>query len=68
MPRHWERIAQVTGHNFDVVSESFSLKNIMDASLLKYKEDIEVHILFCWHLKVSFVNWDSSLSESCIPT
>uniref|UniRef100_A0A8C8RI05 Dynein axonemal heavy chain 5 n=1 Tax=Pelusios castaneus TaxID=367368 RepID=A0A8C8RI05_9SAUR len=41
MPRHWERIAQVTGHNFDVVSESFSLKNIMDASLLKYKEDIE---------------------------
>uniref|UniRef100_A0A452H148 Dynein axonemal heavy chain 5 n=1 Tax=Gopherus agassizii TaxID=38772 RepID=A0A452H148_9SAUR len=41
MPRHWERIAQVTGHKFDVVSESFSLKNIMDASLLKYKEDIE---------------------------
>ncbi|XP_067147242.1 dynein axonemal heavy chain 5-like [Apteryx mantelli] len=39
--RHWERIAQVTGHHFDVHSENFSLKNIMDASLLKYKEDIE---------------------------
>ncbi|XP_051465193.1 dynein axonemal heavy chain 5-like [Apus apus] len=41
MSRHWERIAQVTGHQFDVDSENFSLKNIMDASLLKYKEDIE---------------------------
>ncbi|XP_032037004.1 dynein heavy chain 5, axonemal-like [Aythya fuligula] len=41
MPRHWERIAQVTGHHFDVDSENFSLKNIMDASLLKYKEDVE---------------------------
>ncbi|XP_025057270.1 dynein heavy chain 5, axonemal-like [Alligator sinensis] len=41
MPRHWERIAQVTGHIFDINSESFSLKNIMDACLLKYKEDIE---------------------------
>jgi len=47
MSRHWERIAQVTGHRFDVGSENFSLKNIMDASLLKYKEDIEVHVLFC---------------------
>uniref|UniRef100_A0A672TUF5 Dynein axonemal heavy chain 5 n=1 Tax=Strigops habroptila TaxID=2489341 RepID=A0A672TUF5_STRHB len=41
MSRHWERIAQVTGHHFDVDSENFSLKNIMDAPLLKYKEDIE---------------------------
>uniref|UniRef100_A0A8B9FAK4 Dynein heavy chain 5, axonemal n=1 Tax=Amazona collaria TaxID=241587 RepID=A0A8B9FAK4_9PSIT len=41
MSRHWERIAQVTGHHFNVDSENFSLKNIMDAPLLKYKEDIE---------------------------
>ncbi|XP_040552361.1 dynein axonemal heavy chain 5 isoform X2 [Gallus gallus] len=41
MSRHWERIAQVTGHHFEVDSENFSLKNIMDASLLKHKEDIE---------------------------
>ncbi|KAJ7420669.1 dynein heavy chain 5, axonemal-like protein [Willisornis vidua] len=39
--RHWGRIAQVTGHHFDVDSESFSLKSIVDAPLLKYKEDIE---------------------------
>lgn len=47
MSRHWGRIALVTGHHFDVDSENFSLKNIMDAPLLKYKEDIEVHVLFC---------------------
>ncbi|XP_027499866.1 dynein heavy chain 5, axonemal-like isoform X4 [Corapipo altera] len=41
LSRHWERIEQVTGHHFDVDSESFSLKNVMDAPLLKYKEDIE---------------------------
>nr|XP_033786541.1 dynein heavy chain 5, axonemal-like [Geotrypetes seraphini] len=41
MSRHWERITQLTGHTFDIESESFSLKNIMEASLLKYKEDIE---------------------------
>ncbi|XP_051871749.1 dynein axonemal heavy chain 5 [Pristis pectinata] len=41
MSRHWERIAQVTGHTFDVESEQFSLKNITEAPLLKYKEDIE---------------------------
>lgn len=47
MSRHWERIAQVTGHHFEVDSENFSLKNITDASLLKHKEDIEVDLLFC---------------------
>ena len=43
--RHWERIAQVTGHTFDVESETFALRNIMEAPLLKYKEDIEVRII-----------------------
>ncbi|KAL2308160.1 hypothetical protein Nmel_001164 [Mimus melanotis] len=41
LSRHWEKIAQVTGHQFDVDSESFTLKNVMDAPLLKHKEDIE---------------------------
>ncbi|XP_073486924.1 dynein axonemal heavy chain 5-like [Aquarana catesbeiana] len=41
MKRHWDRISQLTGHSFDVESESFSLRNIMEASLLKNKEDIE---------------------------
>lgn len=65
MSRHWERIAQVTGHHFDVDSENFALKNIMDASLLKYKEDIEVHVLFCLFLMTNFVIWGSVLLESC---
>uniref|UniRef100_A0A8C0UY83 Dynein heavy chain 5, axonemal-like n=1 Tax=Cyanistes caeruleus TaxID=156563 RepID=A0A8C0UY83_CYACU len=41
LSRHWEKIAQVTGHHFDVDSENFTLKNVMDAPLLKHKEDIE---------------------------
>ncbi|XP_007895756.2 dynein axonemal heavy chain 5 [Callorhinchus milii] len=41
MARHWERIAQTTGCTFDVESDHFSLKNIMEAPLLKSKEDIE---------------------------
>ncbi|XP_043921456.1 dynein axonemal heavy chain 5-like [Protopterus annectens] len=39
--RHWQRISQLTGHSFDVESETFSLRNIMEAPLLKHKEDIE---------------------------
>ncbi|CAF0865917.1 unnamed protein product [Didymodactylos carnosus] len=40
-PRHWERIANLTGHKFDIESDNFLLKDIMAAPLLKYKEDIE---------------------------
>ncbi|XP_067841427.1 dynein axonemal heavy chain 8-like [Heptranchias perlo] len=40
-PRHWERISAVTGHKFNVTSELFSLKNVMDAPLLQFKDDIE---------------------------
>lgn len=46
MSRHWERIAQVTGHTFDVESEQFALKNLTEAPLLQYKEDIEVIHVF----------------------
>lgn len=41
MKRHWERISTLTGHSFDVQSESFQLRGIMEAPLLKLKEDIE---------------------------
>uniref|UniRef100_A0A8C4H2J0 Dynein heavy chain 5, axonemal n=1 Tax=Dicentrarchus labrax TaxID=13489 RepID=A0A8C4H2J0_DICLA len=41
LPRHWTRLSEMTGHSFQVESESFSLRNIMEAPLLKYKEDIE---------------------------
>uniref|UniRef100_A0AAX7SLG8 AAA+ ATPase domain-containing protein n=1 Tax=Astatotilapia calliptera TaxID=8154 RepID=A0AAX7SLG8_ASTCA len=39
--RHWDRIAQVTGHHFEVESSTFTLENIMEAPLLTYKDDIE---------------------------
>lgn len=40
-PRHWQRIVEVTNHVFDLESEGFCLKNILEAPLLKHKEDIE---------------------------
>lgn len=40
--RHWDRISETTGHHFDVESETFCLRNIMEAPILKNKEDIEV--------------------------
>jgi len=43
--RHWERISRITGHAFDVESDNFLLRNLMEAPLLKNKEDIEV--AFC---------------------
>lgn len=45
LPRHWTRLSELTGHSFQVESESFSLRNIMEAPLLKYKEDLEVSML-----------------------
>lgn len=42
MARHWKRITDLTAHNFDVENETFKLRNIMEAPLLKYKEEIEV--------------------------
>ncbi|XP_078108035.1 dynein axonemal heavy chain 5 isoform X1 [Sander vitreus] len=41
MSRHWKRITEVTGHAFEVESDTFKLRNIMEAPLLKYKEEIE---------------------------
>ncbi|XP_063344566.1 dynein axonemal heavy chain 5 isoform X2 [Pelmatolapia mariae] len=41
MARHWKRITEVTGHTFEVETDTFKLRNIMEAPLLKYKEEIE---------------------------
>ncbi|XP_068612434.1 dynein axonemal heavy chain 5 [Brachionichthys hirsutus] len=41
MTRHWKRITEVTGHAFEVENDTFKLRNIMEAPLLKYKEEIE---------------------------
>ena len=51
--RHWDRIAKVTGHTFDMESDNFALRNIMEAPLLTYKEDIEVilHQMLPYKLK-----------------
>ena len=40
--RHWQRLENLTGCKFDVDSESFLLRNVMEAPLLKFKDDIEV--------------------------
>lgn len=40
-PRHWQRLAALTNYNFDVESESFTLKNMLDAPLLESKDDVE---------------------------
>ena len=42
MERHWERIIALTGHSLDVGNETSKLRHIMEAPLLKYKEEIEV--------------------------
>ena len=44
--RHWERISVLTGHTFDFESDTFMLRNIMEAPLLQFKEDIEVRLLW----------------------
>ncbi|CAB3374843.1 Hypothetical predicted protein [Cloeon dipterum] len=40
-PRHWQRIMDSTKHNFELDSEGFCLKHILEAPLLECKEDIE---------------------------
>ena len=46
LERHWKRMEEVTSHSFDVESESFQLRNIMEAPLLQFREDIEVHFVY----------------------
>lgn len=40
-PRHWQRIMEVTKYTFEFDSDGFTLKHILEAPLLKHKEDIE---------------------------
>ncbi|TPP56023.1 Dynein heavy chain 5 axonemal [Fasciola gigantica] len=40
-PRHWQRLADLTHYNFNVESENFTLKNMLDAPLLDVKDDVE---------------------------
>ncbi|XP_036366495.1 dynein heavy chain 5, axonemal-like [Octopus sinensis] len=39
--RHWKRLTTVTGYQFEMKDDNLLLKNILEAPLLKYKEEIE---------------------------
>jgi dynein heavy chain len=39
--RHWKRIAATTGYTFDIESPTFTLRNVMEAPLLQFKDDVE---------------------------
>ncbi|KAL6445584.1 hypothetical protein ACFW04_000844 [Cataglyphis niger] len=39
--RHWERLSKLCHYFFDVESETFTLANVVQAPLLKYKDDVE---------------------------
>ncbi|XP_050311595.1 dynein axonemal heavy chain 8 [Anthonomus grandis grandis] len=39
--RHWKRLGNLTGYSFDVESPTFTLRSVMEAPLLKYKDDVE---------------------------
>ncbi|XP_075210479.1 dynein heavy chain 8, axonemal kl-3 [Lycorma delicatula] len=39
--RHWKRLEKLTGCVFDIESDMFTLKHVMDAPLLKFKDDVE---------------------------
>ncbi|KAK9298339.1 hypothetical protein QLX08_008257 [Tetragonisca angustula] len=39
--RHWERMSKLCKYFFDVESEAFTLANVMQAPLLKYKDEVE---------------------------
>lgn len=42
LPRHWQRLSDITGYTFEVDHGNFILKKVLEAPLLKNKEDIEV--------------------------
>lgn len=48
--RHWKRIEEVTKWSFDVDSDGFLLRHVMEAPLLTNMEDIEVW-LQCIHYR-----------------
>ncbi|KAL3286863.1 hypothetical protein HHI36_001351 [Cryptolaemus montrouzieri] len=39
--RHWKRLSDVCHYNFDVENPAFTLRGVMEAPLLQYKDDVE---------------------------
>ena len=54
--RHWKRIEEVTKWSFDVESEGFYLRNVMEAPLLQNMEDIEVSIVNYFFFEIFYKN------------
>lgn len=50
-PRHWEKLEQLLGMPFDVESPTFTLGNVMEAPLLKFRDEIEVRNIVVIYLK-----------------
>lgn len=42
--RHWLRLEKLLNSPFDVDNDEFTLKNVMEAPLLSFKDDVEVCI------------------------
>lgn len=67
--RHWDRISELTGTPFDVESDSFCLRNIMEAPLLKNKDDIEVRKRirpYCWSRKEHLLFLPKEYTSRCV--
>lgn len=54
--RHWEKLSKLCQYFFDVKSETFTLANVIQAPLLKYKDDVEVIELCYLLLLIIIVN------------
>lgn len=39
--RHWEKLSKILNYNFDVENPAYTLGDVMNAPLLKYKDDVE---------------------------
>ncbi|KAL3284032.1 hypothetical protein HHI36_018202 [Cryptolaemus montrouzieri] len=39
--RHWKRLSTTCNYKFDIDSPTFTLRNVMEAPLLQYKDDVE---------------------------
>ncbi|XP_054290039.1 dynein axonemal heavy chain 8-like [Macrosteles quadrilineatus] len=68
--RHWLRLEKLLGVVFDVENDEFTLKMVMDAPLLKYKDDVEDICLSALKerdieakLKEVIANWESVILQ-----
>ena len=58
-------LKETTGHVFDVESENFTLRNILEAPLLQYKEEIEVKNMCSYFMEILFI-YNATLTKNCV--